>query len=202
MSSQALQRLPNRLPVDATRSGLCDRGRQRSDRRPLVLISGGRMSAPSARTQATSRGSPHQRFIGLIIFGRSQPRRIIFRVEGRSRATNCAEPGPRRSGDRLSFHRSERPSVGPTFWFVQAKDGTLARFDHALAMVQFQARKAGWMAAITTAREATEPPDRTADSRTGNRCRHASRWRSRRHRPRPASDRRGNRPTRGRYASS
>jgi hypothetical protein len=42
-------------------------------------------------------------------------------------------------GDRLSFHRSERRSVGPTFWFVQAKDGTLARFDHALAMVQFQA---------------------------------------------------------------
>ena len=42
-------------------------------------------------------------------------------------------------GDRLSLHRSERPSVGPIFWFVQAKDGALARFDGTLAVVQFQA---------------------------------------------------------------
>ena len=40
----------------------------------LVLINGGRMSAPTARTQATGRGSPHQRFIGILIFGCSNRR--------------------------------------------------------------------------------------------------------------------------------
>ena len=40
----------------------------------VVLINGGRMSAPTARRQATGRGSPYQRFIGILIFGRSNLR--------------------------------------------------------------------------------------------------------------------------------
>jgi hypothetical protein len=41
---------------------------------PSSALNGGRMSAPFARMQATDRNSRHQRFIGLVVFGRSQAR--------------------------------------------------------------------------------------------------------------------------------
>jgi hypothetical protein len=41
---------------------------------PSSSLNGGRMSAPSARVQATDRNSRHQRFIGLVVFWRTQAR--------------------------------------------------------------------------------------------------------------------------------
>jgi hypothetical protein len=43
---------------------------------PSSALNGGRMSAPFARMQATDRKSPHQRFIGLVVFWRSQARQV------------------------------------------------------------------------------------------------------------------------------